>query len=183
MLVVDIPRIPPEGLDLDAELPPAALHLEAEDEFALRPGSRVRCHVEIVDNTTVHVRGRVEGRLDVECGRCLVPYTVDVAQELDQFYLPRLASRPEEQEEEVELGDHDVVVGYYEGEQLDLGEVIREQLFLALPMKQLCREDCRGLCPTCGRNRNEGECGCPVAAEPIDQRLEPLRRLKDPDRR
>lgn len=182
MLVIDVPRIPPEGLDVDRTLEPAELHLAAEDDFALAPGGRLRCHLELVDGTTVHVRGRVDGDVAIECGRCLETYTLNVAHELDQFYLPRLANRPEEQEEEVELGDHDVVVGYYEGEQLDLGEVVREQLFLALPLKRLCREDCRGRCPSCGRDRNLGSCDCPAPVEPLDPRLEPLRRLVDPDR-
>jgi uncharacterized protein len=182
MLVIDVPRIPPEGLDVDRGLEPAEVHLEGSDDFVLGPGGRLRCHLELVDGTTVHVRGRLDGEVGVECGRCLEQYTLPVAQELDQFYLPRLANRPEEQEEEVELGDHDVVVGYYEGEQLDLGEVVREQLFLALPLKRLCREDCRGRCPSCGRDRNQGSCDCPPPIEPTDPRLEPLRHLVDPDR-
>jgi uncharacterized protein len=182
MLVIDVPRIPPEGLDVDRALEPAEVHLDGEEDFVLGPGGRLRCHLELVDGTTVHVRGRVDGQLGVECGRCLERYTLNVAQVLDQFHLPRLANRPEEQEEDVELGDHDVVVGYYEGEQLDLGEVVREQLFLALPLKRLCREDCQGRCPTCGRDRNVGSCDCPAPVEPTDPRLEPLRRLVDPDR-
>jgi uncharacterized metal-binding protein YceD (DUF177 family) len=103
-------------------------------------------------------------------------------QDLDLFYLPRLADRPEEEEEDVQLDDHDVVVGYYEGETLDLGEVVREQLFLALPLKRVCHEDCQGICPTCGRNRNADRCDCPAPEEPLDPRLAPLRKLVDPDR-
>lgn len=176
MLQIDIPRIPPEGLEVDEALEPAGLQLEAEREFVLRPGGRLRCRVEVVDGTTVHVRGRLAGPLEVECGRCLERYGLPVAQELDLFYLPRTAERPaQEEEEEVELSDRDVVVAYYEGDRLDLGEVVREQLFLALPLRRLCREDCQGLCPTCGANRNAGRCGCPEPEEPADPRLEPLR--------
>ena len=76
-------------------------------------------------------------------------------------------------------GDRDVVVGYYDGERLDLGDVLREQLYLTLPLKRLCREDCRGLCPTCGKNLNTGACGCPPPEEPEDPRLSPLRGLID----
>ena len=50
------------------------------------------------------------------------------------------------------------------------------------PLKRLCREDCRGLCPTCGRNRNTDDCACPAPEEPVDPRLEPLRKLVGPDR-
>ena len=106
---------------------------------------------------------------------------MDVAQKLDLFYLPRLASRPEDEEEEVELDDHEVVVGYYDDERLDLGEVVREQLLLSLPMKRVCREECQGICPTCGRNRNTASCACAAPEEPVDSRLEPLRKLVGPD--
>ena len=181
MLLIEIPRIPPEGLVLDETLDAGAVHLEGDDELTLDRG-RLRCRVEIVDGTTVHVRGDLGGRVTVECGRCLDRYPVEVDQRMDLFYLPRLAERPEDEEEEVELDDHDVVVGYYEAEKLDLGEMVREQLFLALPMKRLCRQDCQGLCPTCGGNRNTDRCACPAPEEPTDPRLEPLRKLVGPDR-
>ncbi len=180
MLLIDILHLPPEGLDLDQGLDPAELHLEGESDFVLQPGGRLRAHVEIVDGTTVHVRGRLTGSVQLECGRCLERYAASADQELDLFYLPRSAQRPEEQEEEeVELSDREIVVGYYDGDRLDLGEVVREQIFLSLPFKRLCREDCRGLCPSCGQNRNARDCGCPPAGEWEDPRLAPLRRLID----
>lgn len=181
MLVIDIPQIPPEGQDVDEALDAAGVHLESDDEIDLDRG-RLRGHVEVVDGTSVHVRGDLDSQVTVQCGRCLERYSIPVKQDLDLFYLPRLENRPEEEEEDVQLDDHDVVVGYYEGEKLDLGEVVREQLFLALPLKRLCREDCLGICPTCGKNRNADLCACPAPEEPLDQRLEPLRRLVDPDR-
>ena len=181
MLHIEIPRIPPEGLDVDESLDPSAVHLEGEEELTLESG-RLACHVEIVDETTVHVRGALAAEVGMQCGRCLEPYTFPLDQKLDLFYLPRLAERPQDEEEDVELDDHEIVVGYYEGETLDLGEVVREQLLLALPMKRLCRPECQGLCPTCGRNRNTEPCACPEPEEPIDPRLEPLRKLAGPDR-
>jgi len=181
MLLIEIPRIPPDGLALDETLDAAGVHLEGDDELTLDRG-RLRCRVEIVDGTTVHVRGDLGGRVTVECGRCLDRYPVEVDEKMDLFYLPRLAERPEDEEEEIELDDHDVVVGYYEDEKLDLGEVVREQLVLALPMKRVCRPDCAGLCPTCGRNRNTDSCACPAPEEPTDPRLAPLLKLVDPDR-
>jgi uncharacterized protein len=177
MLLIDIPRIPPEGLDVDEALDVPSLHLEGETDFVWRPGGRVKCHVDMVDGTTIHVRGRLEGSLDTECSRCLERYPVPVGQELDLFYLPRAKGEPLEQEEEVELSDHQVVVGYYDAERLDLGEVMREQIVLGLPLKPLCREDCRGRCPSCGQDRNTKPCACPPAEEPEDPRLAPLRKL------
>jgi uncharacterized protein len=177
MLLIEIARIPPEGQDVDEALSSSALHLEGEQEFRLRPGGRIACKVDLVDGSTVHVRGRLTAVVETGCGRCLESYELPVGQELDLFYLPRAEGRPQEQEEEVELTDREVVVGYYDGETLDLGEVLREQIVLGLPMKRLCRESCRGRCPSCGQDLNQGACGCPPAEPPVDPRLAPLRKL------
>jgi uncharacterized protein len=177
MLLIEIARIPPEGQDVDAPLDAEVLHLEDENEFSLDPGGTLRAHVDLVDGENVHVRGRLSAVVRPECGRCLGRYAVAQEQELDLFYLPRSAERPLDQEEEVELSDREVVVGYHDGARLDLGDVAREQLILSLPLKRLCREDCRGLCRNCGKNLNAGDCGCPPPEEPEDPRLSPLRRL------
>ncbi|HSD28185.1 MAG TPA: DUF177 domain-containing protein [Vicinamibacteria bacterium] len=183
MLLIDIPRIPPEGLDLDEALEPPAVHLEGDEELSLRPGGRLRAHVEVMDGSTLHVRGRLDAAVETDCARCLERHAVGFGQELDLFYLPRAAEQEEAQEEEVELSDRDVVVGYYQDDRLDLGEVVREQILLALPLKPLCRPDCQGLCPRCGKNRNVSPCGCAPEQEPGDPRLEPLRRLIDRNRK
>jgi uncharacterized protein len=104
----------------------------------------------------------LQAEVALACGRCLEPFTLAVDQELDLFYLPHDASQEQEEEDEVELSDRDVVVAYYEGDRLDLGDVIREQLFLTVPLSRLCREDCKGLCPHCGVNRNQQACDCPT---------------------
>jgi DUF177 domain-containing protein len=183
MLHIDIRRIPPEGLDIDEALDPAVVRLEADDEVSLKPGGRFRAHVEVVDEKTVHVRGRLDAAVQIDCARCLGRYDVQLGQELDLFYLPRAVAEPEAEEEEVELSDRDVVVGYYDADRLDLGEAVREQILLGLPLKPLCREDCQGLCPRCGKDRNLGPCGCAPEEEPGDSRLEPLRRLIDKNRK
>ncbi len=112
----------------------------------------------------MHVRGRLAAAVEPECGRCLERYAASVDQELDLFYLPRSPEQPEEQEDEVELSDREVVVGYYEGDRLDLGDVVREQLLLSLPLKRLCREDCRGLCPTLRQEPERRRLRLPSAA-------------------
>ena len=93
-MLIDISRIPPEGLSLDEALEPVALHLEGDPDVALRPGGRLQGRVELVDHGTVHVRGRLESTVEIECGRCLERYAMPVAQELDIFYLPRQKERP-----------------------------------------------------------------------------------------
>ena len=177
MLLIDIPRIPPEGLDIDEALEAAALHLSGDPDVELLPGGRVSAHVEVTEGTNLHVRGRLSGTVTIECARCLEKCPVALRQELDLFYLPQETGQPDAQEEDVELSDRDVVVGYYAGDRLDLGEVLREQILLGLPLKPLCREGCRGLCSRCGANRNTTPCGCVPEEEPGDLRLEPLRRL------
>ena len=90
----------------------------------------------------------------------------------DLQYLPQADNVGEG---ELEVAEEDLGVAFYEANTIDLGQLMREQFYLALPMKPLCGPECRGLCPQCGANRNRGECGCQVQWE--DPRLAPLRRL------
>ena len=173
MLVINVSKIPPEGQQVDSALDPGEVHLEGEDSFILK-GGHLRALVERGDDETVHVRGRLEAELGLSCGRCLDGFSLALDQELDLFYLAHRAGQ-EEAEEEVELSDRDVVVAYYEGDRLDLGDVIREQLFLAAPLSRLCREDCRGICPTCGALRNQAACACPPV---VEESLSPFAVLK-----
>jgi uncharacterized protein len=181
VLVINVSRIPPEGLEVADDLEPGEVHLEGEDSFNLEPGGRMEGRLERGDDDSVHLRGSLSARLRLQCGRCLEPFILPVEQELDLFYLRRQRKDAGEEEDEVELSDRDMVVAYYDGDVLDLGEMVREQFFLALPLKRLCREDCRGLCPTCGSNRNQARCECPpeAAASPFGS----LRKLfEDKDR-
>ena len=158
-LVIEIAEIPPEGLEVDAPLEPGEVHVEGEDSFSLQPGGSVLCRVEKGDDESVHVRGRLQASLGLACNRCLEPFAFGVAAQLDLIFLPRRRDTVDE-EEEVELSDHELVVSYYGEPRVDLGETVREQLFLSLPMKRLCREGCLGLCPLCGANRNQSPCAC-----------------------
>ena len=77
---------------------------------------------------------------------------------------------------EREVGEEDLEVSYYRDDQVDLNELMREQFYLALPMKPLCVDSCRGLCPQCGTNLNTGTCDCAPVWE--DPRLAPLKNLR-----
>ena len=82
-----------------------------------------------------------------------------------------------------EVEEDDLSTSFYEDETIDLGQLIREQFYLSLPMKPLCRPDCRGLCPDCGTDLNAGACGC--VERTVDPRWAALAALKDssnPDR-
>jgi uncharacterized protein len=95
---------------------------------------------------------------------------VDAA--LDLRYLP---ASERSSDDEKQVAEEDVDISYYEDDQIDLSDLLREQFYLALPMKPLCRDDCRGLCPQCGVNRNTGTCDCGPGWE--DPRLAPLKGL------
>lgn len=99
----------------------------------------------------------MSGRLKVPCDRCLETYIlpVDAA-----FRLFLVLPPPGEAGEEVELSEEDLSTDYITANEIDLAELVREQIYLALPMKLLCREDCRGICPRCGVNLNEAACCC-----------------------
>ena len=177
-LVLSIREIPVEGKPIDVALDPGAVHLEGEEEFTLE-GGRLTGRIEKGEDQAVHFRGRLQARLGLHCGRCLEPFVKELDEELDLFFMPHGAEADaEEEEQEVELSDRDMVVAYYDDDRIDLGEMVREQMHLALPLRRLCREDCRGLCPSCGVNRNTGTCEC-QPAEPTDERLAPLRKIFD----
>ncbi len=126
------------------------------------------------DAEKVRLVGQVTTTLELPCSRCLEPFTIPVDARFDLLFLP--ASERSEQEGEQAMDEQDVSVSYYDKDVIDLGEVVREQFYLALPMKPLCREDCAGLCPVCGVNRNRESCSCQTAW--VDPRMEPLRRFR-----
>jgi uncharacterized protein len=105
----------------------------------------------------LRVRGHLDVAMEAECDLCLETASYPVALDFDLFYAPA-ADGPEG--EEIALGAEDSDVDFYQGDGVELENILREQVLLALPMQRLCREDCRGICPVCGENRNRVQCGC-----------------------
>jgi uncharacterized protein len=125
------------------------------------------------DKDKFRVVGRVRTELELTCSRCIETYRFPIDAEFDQRYLPSSAASTEA-ESEVE-GD-DLETSYYTDDQIDLSQLMREQFYLALPMKPLCREDCKGLCAQCGTNLNTDTCDCAPVWE--DPRLAALKAIK-----
>jgi uncharacterized protein len=95
--------------------------------------------------------------MEVACDRCLELASFPLDTDFDLFYRPA-ASMP--QGEEIEVRDAETEIGFYQGDGLELSDILREQILFALPMQRVCREDCKGICPVCGQNRNLVECAC-----------------------
>jgi uncharacterized protein len=105
----------------------------------------------------IRIRGAVKTRIEAACSRCLKPVDLPVEREFDLTYRPMSTIA---RNEEIELPPDELDVGFYEGEGIQLADIVTEQMILAFPMKVICREDCRGLCPTCGADRNREACQC-----------------------
>jgi DUF177 domain-containing protein len=125
------------------------------------------------DKQQFRLVGRVQTTIELPCGRCLEPYTAPVDQLFDLRYHPHARNTGEG---EIELEDDDLTTAFYENDEIDLGHLMQEQFYLSLPMKPLCRVDCKGLCVVCGANRNEETCECKPEWE--DPRLAALKKLK-----
>ena len=125
------------------------------------------------DKDRFRLQGTTKTELELPCSRCLEPFRLPVDAAFDLRYHPATEMSLDE---EREVPDEDLETSYYRDDQIDLNELLREQFFLSLPMKPLCQDACRGLCPQCGTNLNRDGCQCSPAWE--DPRLAPLRALK-----
>jgi uncharacterized protein len=121
----------------------------------------------------IRITGELETKIELVCARCLETVIEEVNRAFDLFYRPVTKDlKPKEDR----LKDDDTEIGFFDGEGLFLADVLKEQVLLALPLKVICRSDCRGLCPSCGANLNHEECRCETHA--TDPRMAPLSRLK-----
>ena len=114
------------------------------------------------------------------CSRCLEPAQVHINKPFDLFFRERDEEMFDE-DEEVRLDEIDTRTAFFSGTKLSMGDVLREQVLLSLPMKALCRVDCKGLCPDCGTNLNSGSFGCSKKefSPHMDTLLEIKRRLEE----
>jgi uncharacterized protein len=107
----------------------------------------------------IRITGTLDTKMELTCSRCLEPARIHVTKPFDLFFRERDEAMFDE-DEEVELDEKEARTAFFTGTKLAIGDVLREQILLALPMKALCTVDCKGLCPTCGTNLNSGSCGC-----------------------
>jgi uncharacterized protein len=139
---------------LDRTYPPSAF--EKAQEFAVVEPVCLSADVH-KDKAKFRLVGRAATTLELTCGRCLEPFRLPLDAAFDLRYVPH-AQNVGDGERSVE--EDDLGTAYYRDDVIDLGELLREQFYLALPMKPLCNEECRGLCPQCGTNLNRATCDC-----------------------
>jgi uncharacterized protein len=165
-MIVRISEIPDEGLQVTS---PGEVGPVFTDE-----GWALDAVELLIERRTgeVAVSGAFRATARLACSRCLEPLVTEIGPEVDLHLFPARGSR----HEEVELGPDDLEIDFYQGDTLDVAGLLRSETLLALPMKPLCRADCRGLCPLCGSNRNVTACAC--EARTTDPRLTPLEALR-----
>ncbi len=121
----------------------------------------------------VRVQGKYQVEMTAQCDRCLGMARFPLDGGFDLFYRPMSDIA---REEEVEIDEGEAEIAFYEDGGMELEDILREQVLLALPMQRVCSDVCRGICPVCGKNRNEAECSCKV--ENADDRWGALRKLE-----
>ena len=174
-MLVNIHQITEDGLDFEIERPGFVVE-EGKESLPL---SQVRAdfHLEWEDRQ-IHICGGVSAVMVIHCSRCSKEFSLPVRESFDFRAIPPLDLKfPETQE----LSSDELEITFLEGEEIDLEQIMRENIYLSIPLRPLCSESCRGLCPHCGRDLNEGDCGCPEGAlDPRFQALEILRRKMIP---
>ena len=122
---------------------------------------------------TLYLEGDIRTVVEMDCSRCLESAHLPITASFKYVLTP---DRTAEHQEEKELCADEMDFVYYQDDLIDLDPLVAEQIILQIPMKVLCQEDCKGLCPHCGINRNTGSCQC--HEEQIDSRLAILKKLK-----
>jgi uncharacterized protein len=125
-------------------------------EFRQRDNVKVDAVAELA-GFEIRIRGHIQTGLEASCDRCLGPVEIPVERDFDLAYRPLSTIA---REEEIEISQDELDVGFYSGNGIMLADVVTEQVILSVPMKLVCRPDCLGLCPVCGANRNLVTCGC-----------------------
>ena len=157
-MLIDLKTISTEELDISETLDKGWWQASVEDAPVLGLATPLRVRVKASKVRDKYLlAGRISGAVFLKCDRCLEAFRSDLEIPFSVFLV---SPKSEQGEAEVELLDEDLEVDFIHGETIDLDTRIKEQIFLSLPMKSVCKEECLGLCPLCGGNLNEGPCQC-----------------------
>lgn len=168
MMKITVTGISEEGLNLDE-----TLKFEGRDDGLL--SVEVKLALRRIADEDVMVSGKAIAHTSRECSRCLNSVEESVPFDIELAFCPDPEDSP--LESDLELSPDDLSTVFYSGNVINLSDSILEQALMAMPMKPLCREDCAGLCATCGANLNEEQCTC--TKQRIDPRMAALEKLLD----
>ena len=125
----------------------------------------------------IEVKGKFNAEVRLTCSRCLNEYETTLKSHFNLTYVSQLPKEGEDAEqEEIEISAQEMGLIYFQGDEINLQDGIQEQVVMAFPIRALCRENCQGLCPTCGADLNQGECGC--QRKPAHDKFAVLKNLK-----
>lgn len=154
---------PPGEVDFSGDGIEQVAPLEAEGSAELLPNTLGE----------IRIRGHLKVQMRCECDRCLEPAEFPIESNFDLFYRP---AEEDDSNEEVAIDEGESEIAFYEGGGIELKDILREYILLAMPMQRVCRENCLGICPVCGQNRNLAPCGCEVKT--VDDRWAALKKLQ-----
>ena len=162
-LQIAIKAIPETGLTVAIDLGPKWFGRWREEDPGLEfAGARITGDVHLSKHGhDILVRGSLSGQLELACSRCLEPFAAPAAIQFDLLLVPGPVHATAAAEE---LSPEDLDLDYYTGEIVDLESLLREQIILMLPLKPLCDETCKGLCPRCGADLKRETCTCQTDA-------------------
>ena len=175
-MLIDLSQLHGQPKHYERRFEPSAFDPQDEDYRVAAPVDLV-LDVAKAGGNAYKATGRATTTLMLQCGRCLDDFELPFEATFELRYVPAVdaATEPER-----EISEDDLATSFYREGQLDVIELLREQFTLAMPMKPLCAQSCRGLCPECGANLNRTECGCAPKWE--DPRLAPLKALLTPEK-
>jgi uncharacterized protein len=175
--VVDLKDLGRDKVSLEGTIAPGELDFTSENIRQVKPMTWAATAERAGEE--IRIVGSLDTVMELSCSRCLEPARTEISKSFDLFF--RQGDEEMFDEDEVELTEEETRTAFFSGTELALGDVLREQVLLALPMKALCKTDCKGLCPTCGTNRNVTTCNCPDEqfSPHMDKLLEIKRKLEE----
>ena len=178
-MFLDIKELEVRPLEFEEALPPGAIDFGTE--VTQRSPLKTTGRAEVVEEhhgkheviQDIRLRGKLAADLELQCARCQEPVERKVKRDFELLYRPLGTDAGKD---ELSVTDAEAEIGYYQGDGILLEDVLREQVLLALPLKVTCREECKGLCPLCGKNLNQEQCSCTVPMD--DPRWAALKEIR-----
>lgn len=175
---VDLKDLDVDKVSLQGSFEPGAIDFSAEN--VRQKGALVWSATAERAGEEIRIAGLLDAVVETACSRCLEPAQFEISRPFDLFFRQREEDMFDE-DDDIELTEEDTRTAFFTGTRLAIGDILREQVLLALPMKALCRLDCKGLCPECGANLNLAGCSCSREkfSPHMDQLLEIKRKLEE----